>query len=193
MTVMRYTGSSEHGAVGEVFLHRSEIDARVGELAADVSASCRGHDPVVVAALRPDAPLLLDLTRNLSIPCTIENIALAPYREGLSGHARLLKDVDVSLRGRHVVLVVDVVDTGLTLNFVCKTLGLRKPRSLAALTLLDRPHRRLVDVPLRWVGFTAPDYLFAGYGLGLDARWRALRDLHVIHGTDLPDAARKAA
>jgi hypoxanthine phosphoribosyltransferase len=79
------------------------------------------------------------------------------------------------------VIVEDVVDTGLTLGFLVRTLSLRGPASLSAVTLLDRPYRRLVDdVPLRWIGFTVPDELFAGYGLGLDERWRALPDLHLV-------------
>jgi hypoxanthine phosphoribosyltransferase len=107
---------------------------------------------------------------------------------------RLLKDVDAPLVGRHVILVEDVVDTGLTLHFLCRTLGLRDSASLQAVTLLDRPYRRLVeDIPLRYVGFTVPDELFAGYGLGLDERWRALPDLHVVVGTALAEAASAAA
>jgi hypoxanthine phosphoribosyltransferase len=87
-----------------------------------------------------------------------------------------------------VLVVEDVVDTGLTLNFLSRTLALRRPASVAAVTLLDRPYRRLVDdVPLVQVGFTVPDELFAGYGLGLDERWRALPDLHVVEAAELPD------
>jgi len=86
-----------------------------------------------------------------------------------------------------VLLVEDVVDTGLTLNFLARTLALREPASLSAVTLLDRPYRRLVDdVPLDYVGFTVPDELFAGYGLGLDERWRSLPDLHVVEVAELP-------
>jgi hypoxanthine phosphoribosyltransferase len=101
---------------------------------------------------------------------------------------RLLKDLDTSVVGRHVLLVEDVVDTGLTLNFLAHTLALREPASLSAVTLLDRPYRRLVDdVPLDFRGFTVPDELFAGYGLGLDERWRALPDLHVVTTEGLPE------
>ena len=107
---------------------------------------------------------------------------------------RLLKDVDTPLEGRHVLLVEDVVDTGLTLHFLCRTLLLRNPASLAAVTLLDRPYRRLVDqLPVRFIGFTVPDELFAGYGLGLDERWRALPDLHVVSSVALSRTAIEAA
>ena len=137
---------------------------------------------------------LADLTRALRIPHTLDVIELAPYTGDQDGAVRLLKDVDSPLEDRHVLLVEDVVDTGLTLNFLCRTLALRNPASLAAVSLLDRPVRRLVDeLPLRFVGFTVPDELFAGYGLGLDERWRALPDLHVVSSVALPRAATEAA
>jgi hypoxanthine phosphoribosyltransferase len=106
----------------------------------------------------------------------------------------LLKDVDAPLEGRHVLIVEDVVDTGLTLHFLFRTLSLRDPASLTAVTLLDRPYRRLVDeIPLRYIGFTVPDGLFAGYGLGLDERWRAFPDLHHVVPVELPRTATEAA
>jgi hypoxanthine phosphoribosyltransferase len=101
----------------------------------------------------------------------------------MGGHARirLLKDLDSEIAGRHVLVVEDVIDTGLTLNYLCKTLSLRDPGSLAAVTLLDRPYRRLVeDLPVRYVGFTVPDELFVGYGFDLQERYRNLPDLHVL-------------
>jgi len=90
----------------------------------------------------------------------------------------------VEIAGRHVLFVEDVVDTGLTLNYLCKTLALRAPASVAAVTLLDRPYRRLVeDLPVRYVGFTVPDELFVGYGFDLQERYRNLPDLHVLRST----------
>jgi hypoxanthine phosphoribosyltransferase len=116
----------------------------------------------------------------------LDFIELAGYAGAeTGGHTsiRLLKDLDADIGGRHVIVVEDVVDTGLTLNFLCRTLALRWPASLAAATLLDRPYRRLVDdLPVRYVGFTVPDELFVGYGFDLDERWRNLPDLHVMHG-----------
>jgi hypoxanthine phosphoribosyltransferase len=94
---------------------------------------------------------------------------------------RLLKDLGMSINGRHVLLVEDIVDTGMTLNYVVKTLLLREPASLAAVTLLDRPYRRLVeDIPVRYVGFTVPDEFFVGYGFDLDERYRNLPDLRLL-------------
>jgi hypoxanthine phosphoribosyltransferase len=191
MTIPQRT---ENGELGAVHLTRGEIAARVAELGTEIGGDYAGLDPVLVAPLKSSVVFLADLTRALRIPHTLDVIELAPYTDGRDGGVRLLKDTDAPLEGRHVLLVEDVVDTGLTLHFLCRTLGLRNPASLAAVTLLDRPYRRLVDqLPLRFVGFTVPDELFAGYGLGLDERWRALPDLHVVGSVALPRAATEAA
>jgi hypoxanthine phosphoribosyltransferase len=183
-----------HGDVGEVYLTREEIRARVAELGAAIARDYEGRDPLLVAPLKSSVVFLADLSRALAIPHAMDVIELAAYTgEGAAG-VRLLKDLDAPLAGRHVLVVEDVVDTGLTLNFLCSTFALRSPETIAAVTLLDRPYRRLVDdVPLRYVGFTVPDELFAGYGLGLEEHWRALPDLHVVNGTELPAAAGEAA
>lgn len=191
---MAHAPPSEIGAVGDVYLTRDDIAGRVAELGAEIGAVYDGLDPLLVAPLKSSVVFLADLTRALRIPHTLDVIELAPYTDGRDGGVRLLKDTDIPLEGRHVLLVEDVVDTGLTLHFLCRTFGLRDPASLAAVTLLDRPYRRLVDeLPLRFIGFTVPDELFAGYGLGLDERWRALPDLHVVSSVALPSAATEAA
>ncbi|HJR95054.1 MAG TPA: phosphoribosyltransferase family protein [Gaiellaceae bacterium] len=184
----------ENGVVGEVYLSREAIAARVRELGEEIATAYADLDPILIAPLKSSVVFLADLTRALRIAHTLDVIELAPYTGGQDGAVRLLKDVDSPLEGRHVLLVEDVVDTGLTLNFLCRTLALRDPASLAAVTLLDRPYRRLVDeLPLRFVGFTVPDELFAGYGLGLDESWRALPDLHLVSSVALPRAATEAA
>ena len=186
--------ASENGAVGAVHLTRTEIAARVAELGNEIATEYDGLDPLLIAPLKSSVVFLADLTRALRIPHTLDVIELAPYTGGQEGGVRLLKDVDTPLEGRHVLLVEDVVDTGLTLHFLCRTLLLRNPASLAAVTLLDRPYRRLVDqLPVRFIGFTVPDELFAGYGLGLDERWRALPDLHVVSSVALSRTAIEAA
>jgi hypoxanthine phosphoribosyltransferase len=186
--------ASENGVVGAVYLTRDEIACRVSELGEEIAAAYTGLDPILIAPLKSSVVFLADLTRAIHVPHTLDVIELAPYTGGQDGAVRLLKDVDSPLDGRHALLVEDVVDTGLTLNFLCRTLALRNTASLGAVTLLDRPFRRLVDeLPLRFVGFTVPDELFAGYGLGLDERWRALPDLHVVSSVALPRAATEAA
>ncbi|MGH3065919.1 MAG: phosphoribosyltransferase [Gaiellaceae bacterium] len=184
----------EIGEVGAVYLTRAEIATRVAELGDEIARDYATLDPILVAPLKSSVVFLADLTRQLRIPHALDVIELAPYTGGQDGAVRLLKDVDAPLEDRHVLIVEDVVDTGLTLHFLCRTLGLRNPASLAAVTLLDRPYRRLVDdIPLRYVGFTVPDELFAGYGLGLDERWRAFPDLHVVVPETLPRAVTEAA
>ncbi len=167
--------------IGDVYLSRQAIGDRVAELGAELATELEGLNPILIAPLKSSAVFLADLSRSLPIPHELDVIELAPYLGGAGDAVRLLKDLDLPVAGRHVVIVEDVVDTGLTLGFLVRTLSLRGPASLSAVTLLDRPYRRLVDdVPLRWIGFTVPDELFAGYGLGLDERWRALPDLHLV-------------
>ena len=140
---------------------------------------------MLVGSLKASLVFLSDLSRAVTIPHWLDFIELAGYgpEPDLGGRPsiRLLKDLDVDVEGRHVLIVEDVIDTGLTLNYLIRTLGLRSPASLVAVTLLDRPYRRLVDdLPVRYVGFTVPDELFVGYGFDLEARYRNLPDLHVI-------------
>ena len=147
-----------------------------------------------MAPLKSRAIFLSDLSRALPILHTIDLVELAGYSDGGRGGVRLLKDLDVPVAGRDLLLVTDVVDTGLTLAFLTRTLAQRSPASIAAVTLLDRPYRRLVEnIGLCYVGFTVPDELFAGYGLGLEERWRALPDLHYVPAEALPAAATDAA
>lgn len=177
-----------------MYLSAREIAARVAELGHEIGADYAGREPLLVAPLKSSAVFLADLSRALPILHGIDVVELAGYSGGRRGGVRLLKDLDTSIEGRDVLVVEDVVDTGLTLGFVMRTLRQRSPASLAAVTLLDRPYRRLVDdLCLRYVGFTVPDELFAGYGLGLDERWRSLPDLCYVIAESLPAAATDAA
>ena len=155
------------------------------ELGAELARDYAGAEPILVAALKASVVFLSDLSRATQIPHALDFVELAGYgaETDTGGHSRIrfLKDLDARIAGRDVVVVEDVIDTGLTLNYVVRSLGLRQPRSLAAATLLDRPYRRLVDdLPVRYVGFTVPDELFVGYGFDLEERWRNLPDLHVL-------------
>jgi len=138
-----------------------------------------------VAPLKASIVFLADLSRAIRGEHELEFVELAGYGAGaaLGGHSRirLLKDLERSIDGRHVLIVEDVVDTGLTLNYLVKTLVLRRPASLAVATLLDRPYRRLVeDLPVRYVGFTVPDELFVGYGFDLNEQLRNLPDIYLV-------------
>ena len=164
-----------------MYLSREEIADRVAELGRELARDYDGRQPLLVAPLPSSVVFLSDLSRALAIPHGIDAIQLAAYAGGQTGAVRLLKDLDHPIGGRDVVIVEDVVDTGLTLNFLARTLAPRGPASLAAVSLLDRPYRRLVeDLPVRYVGFTVPDELFVGYGFDLQERYRNLPDLHVL-------------
>jgi hypoxanthine phosphoribosyltransferase len=191
---MRVAAHSPNGEVGAVFLRRNELTTRVKKLGAEIAAAYHGCDLVLISPLEQNAPFLRDLSRALGIPHTVAVVEIAPYGRDSGRKVRLLKDPAFPLAGRHVLVVTDVIDTGLTAHFLCRTLAEQLPSSLAAVTLLDRPCRRLVgSIPLRGTGFTVPDELFAGYGIGLDERWRSLRDLHVVLGRPFSDLAREPA
>jgi hypoxanthine phosphoribosyltransferase len=157
----------------------------VRELGREIARDYEGRGPLLVAALKASFVFMTDLSRGTKIPHAIDFVELASYGADADtgGHTRIrfLKDLDTEIAGRDVLIVEDVIDTGLTLNFLCKTLRLRDPASLAAVTLLDRPYRRLVeDLPVSYVGYTVPDELFVGYGFDLHERYRNLPDLHVL-------------
>ena len=169
--------------IGEVYLSGAEIAARVDQLGAQIGADYAGREPILIGCLKSSFIFLADLSRALPIVHRVDFVELAGYNgrdTGGSSAIRLLKDLDLDIVGQDVLLVEDVVDTGLTLHTLTRTLGLREPRSIAAVTLLDRPYRRLVeDLPVRYVGFTVPDEFFVGYGFDLDERYRNLPDLHL--------------
>ena len=139
---------------------------------------------MLVGSLKACIPFIVDLSRAIPIAHGIDFVELAGYGSNeMGGHERIrfLKDLDTEVAGRDVLLVDEVVDTGLTLHYLCRALTLRGPESLAAAVLFDRPYRRLVDdLPVRYVGFTIPDEFYAGYGFDLDERWRNLPDLHLV-------------
>ena len=139
---------------------------------------------MLIGSLKACVPFVTDLSRAIPIAHSLDFLELAGYGGALPGgheQIRFLKDLDLEIVGRDVILVDEVVDTGLTMNYLCKTLSFRKPASLVAATLFDRPYRRLVDdLPVKYVGFTVPDEFFVGYGFDLDERWRNLPNLHLV-------------
>ena len=154
------------------------------ELGDEIARDYDGREPILVGALKASLVFISDLSRAIPILHAIDFVELAGYGSAqMGGHEqiRVLKDLDADIGGRDVIVVEDVVDTGLTLNYLVRTFELREPRSVAAVTLLDRPYRRLVDdLPVRYVGFVVPDELFVGYGFDLNEQWRHLPDLHVV-------------
>jgi len=142
-----------------------------------------GLEPMLVGSLKASIPFICDLSRALPILHALDFVELAGYSgdDGEHDGVRFLKDLNEEIDGRHVVLVDEVIDTGLTMNYLVGSLALRNPASLHVATLFDRPYRRLVDdLPVRYVGFTIPDEFFVGYGFDLDERYRNLPDLRFV-------------
>ncbi|HEY4346406.1 MAG TPA: phosphoribosyltransferase family protein [Gaiellaceae bacterium] len=170
--------------IGEVYLGASELAARVKELGAEIARDYAGREPLLVGSLKACIPFVTDLSRAIPIAHALDFVEIAGYGSAeLGGHERirLIKDLDMEIGGRDVIIVDEVVDTGLTLHYLCRTLKLRQPESLVCAALFDRPYRRLLDeLPIGYVGFTVPDEFFAGYGFDLDERWRNLPDLHLV-------------
>jgi hypoxanthine phosphoribosyltransferase len=166
-----------------VYLSEQEIRTRVAELGTQIAHDYAGRDLVLVTVLKGAFVFLADLSRAVPIHHALDFVVLAGYDGALGGRTRIrvLKDLELPVAGRDVLVIENVIDTGLTLNYLMKTLALKEPSTLAACTLLDRPYRRLVDdLPLRYVGFTVPDEFFVGYGFDLDGRYRGLRELRVL-------------
>lgn len=167
-------------SAGDVYLTAAQLASRCGELGEEVARDYDGRDLLLVVPLRGCVVFACDLSRSIRIPHALDFVELAKFQRGEKG-VRLLKDLDADVAGRDLLVAVDVVDTGLTMHYLRRTLELRNPASMAFATLLDRPYRRLVDdLPVRYVGFTVPDELFVGYGFDLDGRYRNLPDLHVF-------------
>jgi len=159
----------------------------VRELGAEIARDYAGLEPILVGSLKASLVFLADLSRAVPILHGLDFVELAGYGSAqMGGHEqiRVLKDLDLDILDRDVLVVEDVVDTGLTLNYLVRTFELRRPRSIHAVSLLDRPYRRLVeDIPVRYVGFVVPDELFVGYGFDLEERWWQLPDLRLVRAT----------
>jgi hypoxanthine phosphoribosyltransferase len=165
---------------GEPLIDSGSIAGRVAQIGAAISADYAGKLPVLVGLLTAAAPFLSDLIRTVTIPCQMDVIAISRYGDGQS--VVLEKDLAIPIGGRHVILVDDTVDTGMTLHSVVKTLLAREPASLAVCALLDRPHRRIADIEIKYRGFEVPDVFVVGYGLDYLGRYRELPALYA-HGT----------
>ena len=158
---------------------RGAIAARVAQLGAQIAVDYEGKTPMLLGILNAAAVFLADLTRAISIPAEFDLIAVTKYndREGI----RFEKDTSHSIEGRHVVIVDDTIDTGMTLQYVIKTLKARSPASLEVCTLLDRPGSRIADIEIAYRGFEIPDVYVVGYGLDYQGKYRELPDLYA-HG-----------
>ncbi len=160
----------------EVLITADELDRRVTELGAEISRDYAGRDLIIVGVLKGAVVFIADLLRRLTIECEIDFMAVSSYGSSRdsSGVVRILKDLDESIAGRDVVIVEDIVDSGLTLNYLRKNLMAREPASLEVCALLTKPERRRVEVPIRYTGFEIPNSFVIGYGLDYRQRYRNL-------------------
>ena len=177
-------------AVGEILIEEDAIQARIGELGAEISADYTGRDLLLVGVLKGAVFFMADLMRELTVPCEIDFMAISSYGAGVdsSGVVRILKDLDISIEGRNVLVVEDIIDSGLTLSYLMRNLRARKPSSLEVVTLLTKPERREIDVPVRYVGFEIPNRFVIGYGLDFAERYRNLPYIGVLHPDLVPGA-----
>jgi hypoxanthine phosphoribosyltransferase len=168
--------------VGEILVQRDELEHRVRELAKEVSRDYADRDLLLVGVLKGAVFFLSDLMRHLEIDCELDFMAVSSYGSSTdsSGVVRILKDLDISIEGRHVLIVEDIVDSGLTLSYLLRTLRARNPASLEVCALLTKPERRKVDLPIRYVGFEIPNRFAIGYGLDHAERFRNLPFVAVL-------------
>ncbi len=166
----------------EVMLSAEKIESRIIELARAISDDYRGSKILVIGVLKGAVIFLSDLVRHLSIPVEIDFMAVSSYGADTtsSGVVRILKDLEQSIKDKDVLIVEDIIDTGLTLNYLCENLLSRGPKSLKVVTLLDKPERRLVDFNPDYCGFQIPDRFVIGYGLDFNEDYRHLADLRVF-------------
>jgi hypoxanthine phosphoribosyltransferase len=167
----------------KVLLSFDQIQARVREMGAEITAEYAGRQPHLVGVLKGACPFMTDLAQAIDLPLTLDYIAVSSYGRATksTGEVKLVKDLDQGLEGRDLLVVEDIVDTGLTLNYLTSLLGARGPRSLKIVTLLSKPARRLVSVHVDFVGFTIEDEFVVGYGLDYNERYRNLKDI-VVYG-----------
>src|SRR5919106_3101157 len=179
--------------VGDILVQPDELAHRVRELAQEISRDYEGRDLLLIGVLKGAVFFLSDLMRHLEVECEVDFMAVSSYGSSTdsSGIVRILKDLDASIEGRHVLIVEDIVDSGLTLSYLFRMLGARSPASLEVCALLTKPDRREVDMPIRYVGFEIPNKFAIGYGLDHAERYRNLPYVAVL-ADPVQEAARKA-
>jgi hypoxanthine phosphoribosyltransferase len=170
-------------AVGEILVQPDELARRVRELGAEISRDYEGRELLLVGVLKGAVFFLSDLMRSIDVSCEVDFMAVASYGSATesSGVVRILKDLDAAIEGRDVLIVEDIVDSGLTLQYLLRNLGARGPATLEVCALLTKPERRRVDLSPRYVGFEIPDRFVVGYGLDHAERFRNLPYVAVLN------------
>ena len=166
----------------EVLFSQAEIGERVRALGAEISRDYRGESIVLVGVLKGAAIFLADLARSIEVDNTFDFVAVSSYGKGQTstGAVKLIKDLDVSIEGKHVIVVEDILDTGLTLNYLRRLMLQHKPASLKIATCLDKPERRLVPIEADYIGFSIPNKFVIGYGMDFAEKYRNLADIRLF-------------
>jgi len=174
--------------VGETIVEAHELERRVAELGAQITVDYAGRDLFLMGVLKGAVFFVADLMRNVDVPCELDFMAVSSYGSltDSSGVVRIMKDLDSSIEGKDVLIVEDIVDSGLTLNYLLRNLRARGPRSLEVCALLVKPGRRKIDLPIRYVGFEIPNRFVIGYGLDFAERYRNLPYVAVLHEDLIP-------
>jgi hypoxanthine phosphoribosyltransferase len=171
-----------------VLIDEESLRRRVAELGDEISADYAGRDLLLIGVLKGAVFFMSDLMRGLAIPCEIDFMAISSYGDSTdsSGVVRILKDLDINIEGRDVLVVEDIIDSGLTLSYLMRNLEAREPASLEICALLTKPERREIDVPVRYVGFEIPNRFVIGYGLDFAERYRNLPYVGVLDPALIP-------
>ena len=185
------TQTELEAAVAEVLIEQDALGARVAELGEEISADYEGREVLLIGVLKGAVFFMADLMRHVRVPCEIDFMAISSYGAATdsSGVVRILKDLELNIRDRDVLVVEDVIDSGLTLSYLMRNLGAREPASLEVCALLTKPGRREIEVPVRYVGFEIPNRFVIGYGLDFAERYRNLPYVGVLNEQLIPETA----
>ncbi|TCJ16244.1 hypoxanthine phosphoribosyltransferase [Rubrobacter taiwanensis] len=170
------------GDVAEILIHSDQIQQKVRELGGQITEDYQGKRPLLVGILRGATIVMADIMRQIDLPCEIDFMEVSSYGSGTtsSGVVRILKDLEEDISGRHVIIIEDIIDTGLTLSYITRALRTRRPASLEICALLTKPSRRKVDLDVRYLGFEIPDEFVIGYGLDYAGSYRNLPHICVL-------------
>ncbi|MBP7254721.1 MAG: hypoxanthine phosphoribosyltransferase [Negativicutes bacterium] len=168
--------------VEKVLLSEEQLSQKIAELGEEISKDYQGKEIVAICVLKGAILFMADLARAVKVPMALDFMAVSSYGNGTStsGTVRILKDLDNSIEGKHVLVVEDIIDSGVTLKYLLKNLKSRKPASIKLCTLLNKPERRRVEVDIDYCGFTVPDYFLVGYGLDYAEKYRNLPFIGIL-------------
>jgi hypoxanthine phosphoribosyltransferase len=175
--------------VGAILIDEEALRGRIVELGEEISKDYTGRDLLLVGVLKGAVFFMADLMRHLDVPCEIDFMAISSYGTATdsSGVVRILKDLDINIEARHVLIVEDIIDSGLTLSYLMRNLEARRPATLEVCALMTKPERRQIDVPVRYVGFEIPNEFVIGYGLDFAERYRNLPYVAVLADELMPE------